>query len=407
MSSFKSLRIRSWRQFASVDIDFHRRLTVLTGANGAGKTTILHLINRFWGWNIPYVSSPRFNKKGFRTYWSGFWDEEEPQVSTNQSRHRIGEFHFHGDAPSQIFVPDNTQGTFSVTIEPQHRIPGVYVPSHRPIYLHQPINDIPTTVDAREQIFEVYLNSIRSRWSINQRVTSPSHMLQKSIISLATFGYGNPALIPNDGARQTFEGFEKVLSVVLPRSLGFQALKVQVPDVVLQTRTGNIAFDAVSGGIAALIDIGWQVFLYSTLQDDFTVVIDEPEVHLHPTLQREIMPNLLEAFPRAQFIIATHNPLVIGSVRDSDVYVLDYDKNERVRSERLDHANKAATANEILRDVLGLQSTSAVWVDADLERLLDRLRGQQLTESTFEELRQELRKLGLSRYLPEAIDRLK
>ena len=57
-NTFRSLRIRSWRQFEDVSIAFHPRLSILTGANGAGKTTLLHLLNRHWGWNIPYVSAP-------------------------------------------------------------------------------------------------------------------------------------------------------------------------------------------------------------------------------------------------------------------------------------------------------------------------------------------------------------
>lgn len=77
------------------------------------------------------------------------------------------------------------------------------------------------------------------------------------------------------------------------------------------------------------------------------------------------MGRLLEAFPNAQFIIATHSPFMVSSVRDSFVYVLGYNPNDvvnesginsRVSSLKLDAANKAGTASEILRDVLGCQS---------------------------------------------------
>ncbi len=42
----EQIQINDWRQFDNLTIDFDKRLTILTGANGSGKTTILkHLVN--------------------------------------------------------------------------------------------------------------------------------------------------------------------------------------------------------------------------------------------------------------------------------------------------------------------------------------------------------------------------
>jgi recombinational DNA repair ATPase RecF len=60
---FRSLEIHTWRQIEQVEIQFHPRLTILTGANGSGKTTILNLISRHFGWSIPLVSTPKRDKK--------------------------------------------------------------------------------------------------------------------------------------------------------------------------------------------------------------------------------------------------------------------------------------------------------------------------------------------------------
>ena len=54
---FKRLKISDWRQFSNVDISFHPHLTVLTGANGAGKTTILNLLSQSTGWNPTSVAT--------------------------------------------------------------------------------------------------------------------------------------------------------------------------------------------------------------------------------------------------------------------------------------------------------------------------------------------------------------
>lgn len=52
------------------------------------------------------------------------------------------------------------------------------------------------------------------------------------------------------------------------------------------------------------------------------VVIDEIENHLHPSLQRTILPFLTTLFPTIQFIVATHSPAVIASISNATVYDL-------------------------------------------------------------------------------------
>ncbi len=41
------------------------------------------------------------------------------------------------------------------------------------------------------------------------------------------------------------------------------------------------------------------------------VVIDEIDIHLHPTLQHDIVPLLIKLFPKVQFIISSHSPLFL------------------------------------------------------------------------------------------------
>lgn len=47
------------------------------------------------------------------------------------------------------------------------------------------------------------------------------------------------------------------------------------------------------------------------------VVIDEIELHLHSTLQREVLPKLIALFPKIQFIITTHSPLFLLGMEDA------------------------------------------------------------------------------------------
>jgi predicted ATP-binding protein involved in virulence len=60
------------------------------------------------------------------------------------------------------------------------------------------------------------------------------------------------------------------------------------------------------------------------------VIIDEIDEHLHPALQVRVLKAMHRTFPKIQFIISTHSPLVMSSVEpkpENVVYKLDYDSS--------------------------------------------------------------------------------
>lgn len=52
------------------------------------------------------------------------------------------------------------------------------------------------------------------------------------------------------------------------------------------------------------------------------VLIDEIELHLHPTWQRQIVRKLTSTFPLCQFIATTHSPQVIGEVEHDRIHIM-------------------------------------------------------------------------------------
>ena len=192
---------------------------------------------------------------------------------------------------------------------------------------------------------------------------------------------------------------------MLPADLGFQQVAIRMPEVVLETRTGDFSLDAASGGVAALLDLAWQIYMRSRTDSTFTVLMDEPENHLHPRLQRSVLPGLLDAFPDAQFIVSTHNPFVVTSVRDSNVIVLDFD-NEKVKSTNLASVDRTATANQVLTDVLGVPFPAPLWVEVEIGNIVNSVRDQDLSTETLTEIRKRLKLAGLGAMFPQVIDRL-
>ncbi len=406
-NAFKRLEIHDWRQFELVNIEFHPRLTVITGANGAGKTTLLNLLGRHFGWDIALVATSQTTKKGVLRYLSGLgksWKRPEDSETSNP-QHLIGNIVYTDGSEATIGVNEQVSESFQVSVANQQPVEGVFLPSHRPVYSYQRVTQIPATLDTREQLFSQFYSNLRGMYQPGPRYESPSYRLKSSLISLAVFGYGNQAVDPNAEAVATFEGFEKILGTVLPIRLGFRRLVIRMPEVVLECDSGEFSLDAASGGVAALIDIAWQLYMKSLVTPEFVAVIDEPENHLHPEMQRAIMPGLIEAFPRLQFVVATHNPFVVTSVEDSTVIILDYQDN-RVVSNRIDEVDRTASANQILTDVLGLPAPIPLWVQRRLDEIVNQFGNRELTVEALAELRSKMNEVGLGRMFPQAIDRL-
>jgi hypothetical protein len=146
--------------------------------------------------------------------------------------------------------------------------------------------------------------------------------------------------------------------------------------------------------------------MYSSTDAPFAVTIDEPENHLHPELQRTLLVTFLLAFPNVQFICATHNPFIVTSVRDSNIYALWYGPDHRVQSQLLPAVDRGGSSNETLRDVLGLPSSSPSWVEQTLREIEVALSNREITEDLITELQDRLKGLGLERFIPSAMARL-
>src|SRR5690606_39003122 len=68
------------------------------------------------------------------------------------------------------------------------------------------------------------------------------------------------------------------------------------------------------------------------------VLIDEVDMHLHPEWQQVALQNLVQAFPAMQFIVTTHSPQVLSTVR-----------RENIRAIGLDASGKAVAVTPLAR----------------------------------------------------------
>lgn len=90
--------------------------------------------------------------------------------------------------------------------------------------------------------------------------------------------------------------------------------------------------------IAWIADLLGHAFLESSGQVEAAsmqgiVLIDEIDLHLHPSWQRRLIPALRAAFPKLQFIVTTHSPLVLTGVDADEVIRLGFEGSRVVQME--------------------------------------------------------------------------
>ena len=75
------------------------------------------------------------------------------------------------------------------------------------------------------------------------------------------------------------------------------------------------------------------------------VVIDEIATHLHPTLQHDVLPELIGLFPKVQFIVSSHSPLFLLGMEKTfgadRVNILELPEAKKINSERYSEFGKA------------------------------------------------------------------
>lgn len=426
--TFSRLRIGGWRQFASIDIEFHPRLTVITGANGAGKSTLLNLLSSHLGVSRPYLGVPR-KVSGTTEFLTGVFTLRKKLFDwlmrrTDQTWVPVGEIAYSNGATSPISVPAQGSLQYSPNLERQHAILGFHMPSHRLMPNYQQVANLQFGGVDPATAFQQLIQETYSPYMGGSTGHSLLFRLKSILASWAAFGEGNSTLDKDPAQMKAFRGFIEILRQVLPREIGFIELSIQPPDILLKTRSGTFLLDAASGGLLTIIEIAALIYTCSLRSDvkngPFCVTFDEPENHLHPALQRSLLPTLVEAFPSVQFIVATHSPFMVSSLRDSHVYVLKYESADlaedtgkratseavRVWSARLDYVNRAGPASDILREVLGVPVTLPVWVEGELQRIVERYDHRPINDATVAALRADVEEAGLSDLFPEAVVRL-
>jgi energy-coupling factor transporter ATP-binding protein EcfA2 len=132
--------------------------------------------------------------------------------------------------------------------------------------------------------------------------------------------------------------------------------------------------DGFRSVIALAGDLIWRLMqAFPNLDDPTTasgvVLIDELDIHLHPSWQRDIAVWLQQVFPNLQFFVATHSPLVAAGAGDNALTLrLDMVDNQ-LQITKIPYVDLAAGVDRTLKSpAFGLQSTYSPPTEHKIQR---------------------------------------
>lgn len=173
----------------------------------------------------------------------------------------------------------------------------------------------------------------------------------------------------SDAMRRNLEASITFFSILDP-SVALHKVDVRSFDVEVKTPSGIVPFEFLSSGFRSayvlLLGIVKEIEYrgLDVSSDDFSgvILIDELELHLHPTWQRRIAQVMTEAFPKAQIIAATHSPHIIQAADAAEVIALGRTEDGRVFQREVPstiYGYSGWTLDEVLEDVMGVPDTKS------------------------------------------------
>ena len=202
------------------------------------------------------------------------------------------------------------------------------------------------------------------------RMWNDSSLLKRKKVDLSRSSGYVECLEPS-GSYNTYREILNAINkaiVTCIQSMGWTDLKYSFAAqnlLICHPEKGELPLEAMSDGARSVIsmaaDIAYRMARLNpdmgedvTLKTSGVVLIDEVDMHLHPSWQQTVVNDLVKAFPKVQFIVTTHSPQVLTSVPAECIRILHWD-NDLVDIEEPTFS-LGAESSQLLRDIQHVES---------------------------------------------------
>lgn len=394
----EKLILWDFRGVRKMEIEISENMTVLAGINGAGKSTVLDALAMLLSCvtaKIRQPGSPKnplddldVNNQSHGCTIGVHLSHDNKLYTWSLGKKRPGH---QGNAKSSLRKASVIADAVRLRITQTNEQCSI------PLFAYYPVNravlEIPLRIKQKHafELLNAYEDSLRSGASFKLFFEWFRH---REDLENENRKYADRASKPDNWEfpDRQLEAVRKALEAFLPEFSDFSVKRNKLR-MVVNKAGAELQVDQLSDGekclIAMIGDLARRLAianptLENSSQGEGIVLIDEIDLHLHPSWQRMVVPKLTEVFPNCQFVVSTHSPQVLGEIAGRDVRCLYTDPEKGLSA-------------FVPRQALGLDSSEVL---AELMETPDR------NEETTQRLREVFELIDNERYA-EAKDKLK
>lgn len=354
------LDIKGFGPINNISLELGGKSTVIFGVNGTGKSSVLKAVNLLYANIINRVVNRKELKQNYSLQ---LQDIKYGKLAAKI----VAEFLLEGETIKYYRSMIRKTGRKIHDLDSLKRIvetfQSKYISDEEqdniPVFVNYGTNrlvlDIPLRIRTKHEfdIYSAFEKAIENR--IDFRVFFEWFRNQED--------YENECKIANGNLGQKDLALEAVRRAVIAMLDGCSNLRVvRKPRLEMKIDKDGIALNvsqlsdgekctmALFGDLARRLTIA-NPNLEDPLQGEGVVLIDEVELHMHPSWQRKVLKCLEQTFPNIQFILTTHSPIVLSEIDDNyNLFFMHREKDgvEALLYNRLDGYDTNAILEEFM-----------------------------------------------------------
>lgn len=348
----KKINISGVAGIDQLSIDFNRKMNIVCGPNGIGKTTILECVAQAFSGQQSSILKRRVSSESGEVKAFISIDDRDQEISF----------------PVSAFVP--TEGNYS--------------------NFHADLSKFLLSLKVARSFSYSALMAVSKDVQKSDNSISAENKAGLNIGEVKNWFVNRYMYSPHEGALTPIQAHNLALAKTFFGLLnsGFQFSRVDAGsnEIMVNTPAGEIYYEYLSSGFKSCLSILFGIvkeleFRFKNpgvMADEFkgVILVDELELHLHPEWQAKIAKVLTQAFPNAQFIVTTHSPHVIQAAQPEEVLALESTDGKIFKRELPDtkYGFQGWSIEEVLKDVMGMSDTrTSVYHEAlsDFEKAVD------------------------------------